>query len=126
MKHDRSMLLRRQPAIQPESQFARYLHRILTYGAKLLRLARSPQDAKPRKENGMADLPEIPTDEDVLAALEMTPGGLTPTELMAVLEPDHTRDNIIRAIQRVLDRGKVHLSDGAKLVPATVHELADA
>ena len=73
----------------------------------------------------MPDLPEIPTDDEVLAALEGSEGGLTPSELIAVFHADHTRENIIRAIQRVLDRGKVQLSDGAKLVLAPIKEMAD-
>ena len=74
----------------------------------------------------MADLPEIPTDEEVLAALEASDGGLTPSQLIAALEADHSRDNIIRAIQRVMDRGKVRLSDGARMIPTPVDELAIA
>jgi hypothetical protein len=74
----------------------------------------------------MPDLPEIPTDTEVLEALAASDNGLTPSELMAVLEVDHTRDNIIRAIQRVLDRGKVCLSDGARLVPTPIDELVAA
>jgi hypothetical protein len=74
----------------------------------------------------MDDLPEIPTDDEVLAAINAANGGLTPSELMAVLETEHTRANIIRAIQRVLDRGKVCLSDDSKLVAANVDEPAFA
>lgn len=70
----------------------------------------------------MPDLPEIPDDEEVLAALKASENGLTARQLVAVLEADHTQDNIIRAIQRVLDRGKVCLSDGARLVPTPVYE----
>lgn len=125
MKHDRRMLAHQGLNIRTESPFVRSFEALCTAFANLLRLARSPQGVEPVKGKCMAD-PEIPTDEEVLAALEATAGGLTPSELMAVLEVDHTRDNIIRAIQRVLDRGKVCLSDGAKLVPAHVDEPAFA
>jgi hypothetical protein len=67
---------------------------------------------------------EIPNDDEILDALRASEGGLTPTELMQALEAEHTRENIIRAIQRVLDRNKVFLSDGAKLVAAPVDEPA--
>lgn len=69
----------------------------------------------------MSDQPEIPTDEEVLAVIQASGDGLTPTSLMQALEAqDHSPENIIRAIQRVLDRGTVHLSDDAKLVAAEV------
>jgi hypothetical protein len=69
----------------------------------------------------MPDQPEIPTDAEVLAALQANPEGLTPTALIQALQAqDHSAENIIRAIQRVLDRGTVHLSDDAKLVVAEV------
>lgn len=72
----------------------------------------------------MATSPEIPTDDEVLDALRASDGGLTPSALMQALEIDHTPENIIRAIQRVLDRNKVRLSDGAKLIPTEIDELA--
>ena len=75
----------------------------------------------------MSDHPEIPTDEQVLAALQGTDEGLTPTELIQALRDDgHTEENIIRAIQRVFDRNKVSLSEDAKLVPTPVGEPAFA
>jgi len=120
MKHDHSMLTGGDLAVRTESRFVRYFHQIFAYGAQILRLARSRQDPHLRKESSMPDFPEIPTDDEVLAALGASDDGLTPTELMGALEPDHTRDNIIRAIQRVLDRGKVHLTDDAKLVASVV------
>jgi hypothetical protein len=126
MKHDHSMLSGYEPTARTESRFVRYLHPILMYAAQALRLARSSQSVDVRKERCMADLPEIPTDEEVLAALEASDGGLTPSQLMAVLEAEHSRDNIIRAIQRVMDRGKVRLSDGARMIPTPVDELAIA
>lgn len=127
MKHDRSMLMGRELAVRTDSPFVRYLYSILMYWAKFLRLAWSSQTANSGKESRMADLNEIPTDDEVLDALRASADGLTPTALMDVLEAsDHTRENIIRAIQRVLDRNKVCLSDGAKLVPTEVNELAFA
>lgn len=75
----------------------------------------------------MSDQPEIPTDEEVLAALETTVDGLTPTALMDALRAEgHSDENIIRAIQRVFDRNKVSLSEGARLVPTSVNEPAFA
>jgi hypothetical protein len=75
----------------------------------------------------MADLPEIPTDDDVIAALQLSADGLTPSALIHALQADgHTEENIIRAIQRVFDRNKVCLSEGAKLVPTPVVEPAFA
>jgi hypothetical protein len=110
-----------------ESPFVRYFERLWALFANSLRLARSSQNANPGKEHCMPEQQEIPTDEEVLAALATNPEGLTPTALMAALEAqEHTRENIIRAIQRVLDRGKVCLSDDAKLVPAKVDEPAFA
>lgn len=125
MKHDASMLIRSGPTVRTESRFVRYIHQILTYWPPFLRLARSSQNATSRKDNCMPEL-EIPTDEEVLAALGTSDAGLTPSQLLAVLEVDHTRENVIRAIQRVLDRGKVYLTDGARLVPAQIEELAAA
>jgi hypothetical protein len=73
----------------------------------------------------MSDQFEIPTDEEVLAALATGSEGLSPSELIQALEAQgHTEENIIRAIQRVFDRNKVSLSEGAKLVPTAVYELA--
>lgn len=68
---------------------------------------------------------EIPTDDQVLDVLRQTAKGLTPTELLEVLQREHhSRANIIRAIQRVFDRGLVDLSDGARLVEAKVRVAA--
>ena len=75
----------------------------------------------------MSDHTEIPTDDEVLDALRATADGLTPTALMQALEASgHTSDNIVSAIQRVLDRNKVCLSDGARLVPTQIDEPAFA
>ena len=74
----------------------------------------------------MPDL-EIPTDEEVLAALQTSAEGLAPTALIQALQAQgHTEENIIRAIQRVFDRNKVCLSEGAKLVPTPAVEPAFA
>lgn len=75
----------------------------------------------------MADQPEIPTDDDVLAVLATSEDGLTPTELLeALIVAGHTEENIIRAIQRVFDRNKVSLSEETKLVPTSAVEPAFA
>ena len=74
----------------------------------------------------MSNQSEIPTDDEVLAALEGNPEGLTPSALLEALGNDHSSDDIIRALQRVLDRGKVHLSDDAKLLATNVGEMAFA
>lgn len=91
------------------------------YAAQFLRRARSSQSTNVQKERSMD---EIPTDDEVLDALRASEDGLTPTALLQALAAEHTPENIIRAIQRVLDRNKVFLSDGAKLVPAPVDEPA--
>lgn len=124
MKHDQSMRVPSEPSVRTESPFVRFIHPILTYWANFLRLARSSRDVDLRKDECMATSPEIPTDDEVLDALRASDGGLTPSALMQALEIDHTPENIIRAIQRVLDRNKVRLSDGAKLIPTEIDELA--
>ncbi|MFL6725272.1 MAG: hypothetical protein ACJ8FS_02010 [Sphingomicrobium sp.] len=127
MKHDQGMLKKRELTVRTESPFVRSLHMILMYWAKILRLARSSQTAQLRKDTCMVDHDEIPTDDEVLDAIRSTAEGLTPTALMDALEASgHTQDNIIRAIQRVLDRNKVCLADGARLVPTRVKEPAFA
>lgn len=64
-----------------------------------------------------------PTDNEVLSALDAVDGGLKPTQLLQALRAaDYEDEDIIRAIQRVFDRGLVELGDGAKLVRA--EELA--
>lgn len=121
MKLGRTSSMQTGSGGRTESPFVRYLHQILMYGAEFLRPAQPPRNASPGKENCMPDQPEIPTDAEVLAALQANPEGLTPTALIQALQAqDHSAENIIRAIQRVLDRGTVHLSDDAKLVVAEV------
>ena len=62
-----------------------------------------------------------PKDPEVLAKLASVPGGLTPRELMDALVADgHSADNVVRAIQRVFDRGLLELGAGAKLVKVPV------
>ena len=63
------------------------------------------------------DIP--PSDAEVLAALDAAESGLRPTELLDALRAaDYAVDDIIKAIQRVFDRGLVELGNGAKLVRA--------
>lgn len=126
MKHDQNMLLGRELVVRTEPWFVRYAHQILRYGAQLLRPSQLQEADQPERRN-MPDLLEIPDDEEVLAALQESADGLTPTALIRALEArDHTPENVISAIQRVLDRGKVHLSDDAKLIVATLEEPAFA
>ena len=73
----------------------------------------------------MATQPEIPTDEEVLAIIQAVEGGVTPSVLLRELvEAGHTRENTIRAIQRVFDRGLVDLADGGRLVEAQTRAAA--
>jgi methanogenic corrinoid protein MtbC1 len=58
---------------------------------------------------------EVPSDEQVMEALASKPDGLTPDEIISYFESDHELSNIIEAIQRVLDRGKVVLGRGGCL-----------
>lgn len=60
-------------------------------------------------------LSEIPSDTEVMAALASKPEGLTPEEIIAYFQSDHELGDIIEAIQRVLDRGKVVLVQGGRL-----------
>lgn len=126
MKHDRHMLAHPGFNNRTESPFVRSLEALCTTLTRFLRPARSSLDANPRKEKCMAD-PEIPTDEEVLAVLQTSADGLTPSALIQALQVEgHTEENIIRAIQRVFDRNKACLSEGAKLVPTPVVEPAFA
>ena len=67
----------------------------------------------------MADyvMDEIPTDDEVLAAIGEDTEGRSPSEVLNLLiDGGHTRANSQRAIQRVLDREKVQYSTALKLV----------
>lgn len=65
---------------------------------------------------------EIPSDAEILDAIREKEEGMTPSEIFTALEANHSLDNIIRGIQRVLDRGLVGLSDGARLILCTEYE----
>lgn len=67
-----------------------------------------------REEIIMADTP--PTDEQILKIIEESDNGITPRQIFKELESQFDKSNVIHAIQRVLDRGLVELSDGARLV----------
>jgi hypothetical protein len=69
---------------------------------------------------------EIPTDNEILAVLNSKEGGLTPTELVGTLEErGHAFSAIIKAVQRVFDRGTVRLVAGGRLV-TTDRTMAEA
>src|SRR4051794_11588046 len=104
MKHGQGMLTDRRINHRTESLFVRCLYPILIYATQLLWRARASQSANVQKERYMD---EIPTDDEVLDALRASEDGLTPTALLQALGAEHTAENIIRAIQRVLDRNKV-------------------
>lgn len=73
----------------------------------------------------MAHNDEIPTDAEVIAALQSCEGGLRPSDLVSRLEEaGHTKENVVRAMQRVLDRGKASLSDGGRFVAAEAAKQA--
>ena len=60
-----------------------------------------------------------PSDEEILAVIRQSGGGVSPKELVRILAAKgHSPENMIVALQRVFDRGLVDLSDGAKLVEA--------
>ena len=60
-----------------------------------------------------------PSDEEILAVIQQSGGGVSPRELVRILgDKGHSTENMIIALQRVFDRGLVDLSDGAKLVEA--------
>lgn len=60
---------------------------------------------------------EIPTDDEVLAAVGDEPEGKNPSEVLKILlDQEHSRANVQRAIQRVLDRGKVQYNASLRLV----------
>lgn len=66
-----------------------------------------------------------PSDEEILATLAESDGGLTPVALVEELSKSHTTENVIKAIQRAFGRGIVRLSSGARLV-AVEDEVAEA
>ena len=65
---------------------------------------------------------EVPSDGEILGVIDGAECGLTPGEIFQALEAEHSRENIIRGIQRVLDRGLVELTDGARLIRCKEHE----
>lgn len=112
MKHDHSMLVEREIPVRTESRFVRYIHHILTYWPDFLRLARSSQNATPRKETCMPDLPEIPNDDQVVSALAKLNGGrATALELcQALVAEGHPVLQSQLAIQRAADRGRIEIN----------------
>jgi hypothetical protein len=69
-----------------------------------------------RGKNMVVDMSnEIPSDEQVMYALASESNGLTPDEIISYFDSDHELSDIIEAIQRVLDRGKVILGRGGRL-----------
>jgi hypothetical protein len=68
---------------------------------------------------------EIPTDQEIWDALDSKDGGLTPNELVGELESQgHEFSDIVKAVQRVFDRGTVRLVGGGRLV--TDRAMAEA
>lgn len=68
---------------------------------------------------------EIPTDQEIWEALESKNEGLTPSELVAALKnKGHELSAIVKAVQRVFDRGTVSLVGGGRLV--TDRAMAEA
>lgn len=71
----------------------------------------------------MAQDHEIPTDDEVLSELLSQNDGLRPSELVERLQAkEHTYEDIVRAVQRVLDRGKAELRDGGRFVAVVEEE----
>ncbi len=69
---------------------------------------------------------EIPTDEEVIAVIAER-GEIDPQELIArLVGANHSQENVISAIQRVFDRGKVDLSSGLKLSVAHQYDAVAA
>ena len=59
-----------------------------------------------------------PSDAEVLQVIQGAGGSIAPDELLDRLcELEYTRDNVIKAIQRVFDRGYVKLTESAELEP---------
>ena len=68
---------------------------------------------------------EIPTDADVIQELASADEGLRPSELVDRLEAaGHSYENVVRAVQRVLDRGKAVLGDGGRFIAVEGLEVA--
>ncbi|MEQ1549119.1 MAG: hypothetical protein ABL918_10820 [Chakrabartia sp.] len=68
---------------------------------------------------------EIPTDQEIWEALDSKDGGLKPSELVEILESKgHDFSDIVKAVQRVFDRGTVRLVGGGRLV--TDRAMAEA
>ena len=68
---------------------------------------------------------EIPTDAEVIQELSSTDEGLRPSELVERLEASgHSYENVVRAVQRVLDRGKAVLGDGGRFIAVEGLEVA--
>lgn len=66
---------------------------------------------------------EIPTDEEVLAAVGLEAEGKSPSEVLSILlAGNHTRANAQRAIQRVLDRGKIKYNTALRLAVVVENE----
>lgn len=60
---------------------------------------------------------EIPSDQEIWDALDSKDEGLTPKELVSALQANgHEFSDIVKAIQRVFDRGTVKLVGGGRLV----------
>lgn len=60
---------------------------------------------------------EIPSDDEVLVIVRSISSGVTPNKLLkALCENGYEQGDVIRAIQRVFDRGLVELGEAMTLV----------
>lgn len=58
-----------------------------------------------------------PQDQEILDLLNASPKGLTPSEIIdTFIRQDHTFEEVIEALQRVIERGLVEIASGARLV----------
>lgn len=112
MKHDRTMLTIRKPSPTTEFRFIRYIWPVLTNWFEDLWLARSPRNALREGSNGMPDQIEVPSDEQVIAALHELHGAANARALCArLMEKGHGRLASQLAIQRTAERGKITMRD---------------
>ena len=58
-----------------------------------------------------------PQDQEILDLLNASQNGLTPSEVIdTFIQQDHTFEEVIEALQRVIERGLVEIASGARLV----------
>lgn len=60
---------------------------------------------------------EIPSDEQVIAAIDGGGGAVkAPLLIKALIEEGYVEEDVVRAIQRTMERGKIALGAGLQLV----------